>query len=171
MQYVCLSNKHLVLASKLCLCTFYTCSWFGPSVVWTHAPFLSSFWFSSDELRCKPTLLTNFKKNPKQITSSFLVLSLHRQFIMFSYFAVLEACLNTNSQGPPATRHGSTSVIMRCLGLQEPTCVHVYTRACACHSWHSTPAGSVIVCSLGRIALLNCSGGSRNALIYTVLRL
>lgn len=124
MQYVCFSNKHLVLASKLCvyflhlrlvrpICCLDTCS------------FPVDFWFSCDKLRCKPALLMKFKK-PKQITSSssFLVLSLHRQLSMFSYFPLLEACLNANSRDPPATCHGATSVIMRCLGLHMHTCEH-----------------------------------------------
>lgn len=152
-----------------CVCVLFT-----PAVGSTHLLFghmLLSCWLLVLQWRAamQTYFVNEISKKTKQITSSFLVLSLHRQFIVFSYFPVLEACLNTNSQGPPAARHGATSVIMRCLGLQEPTCVHVYTRVCACHAWHSTPAGSVIVCSLGRIGLLNCSGGSRNALIYTVL--
>lgn len=40
---------------------------------------------------------------------------------------------------------------------------------CACHSWHSTPAKSVILCSLGRIGHLNYSQSCGNALIYTVV--
>lgn len=88
---------------------------------------------------------------------------------MFSYFPVLEACLNTNSRGAPqqhvTVQHLSLWSVWVCKSQHAYMCTHV----CACHGWHSTPAGSVIVCSLGRIGLLNCSGGSRNALIYTVL--
>lgn len=119
--------------------------WLNPSVVWTHA--LSS---------CFPVVLhrdasiqTCFcykkRKLPLSLSHSTHVLKLFfHDFLLF--FTRVQLCSHRGVGSVPENQRSGTTGCSVChyevFGFPAYMCVHV----CACHSWHSTPAQSVILC-------------------------
>ena len=136
------SNKPFIYSKTVC-CVFTPSSWLVARPICcldTCVLFLSS---RGSPWRRFNTNLFLLQKKKRTLPLS---LSLHSHIktsvflpeCSFTPTGVLEACPKANGRAPQA----AASVIMRCWGLQHGANIHV----CACHSWHSTPAKSVILC-------------------------
>lgn len=145
--------------------------WLSPSVVWTHAVASCCLLILQGDASIQPFC---YKKLPS------FSLHLHMNTKNSFKFFLHECSFTPEGGGPcvgaawnpvfrpqqhPGEQHLSLWGVWVC--NMEPT--YMCTHVCACHSWHSTPARSVILCSLCWIWLFNYSQGCRNALINTVV--
>lgn len=107
------------------------------------------FWISSDELRCKPTLFFRIflKRNNFLFLGPLPTQTVYYHVLLFSSFGSVP---KHQQSRPPSNTSQCNICHYEVFGFARAnmrTCV--CTRVCTCHGWHSTPAGSVIVCLLG----------------------
>lgn len=116
-------------------------SWLGPSVVWTHTYALFLLAHESQGREEKPSSVSfSLRITTFHFPTHFPVV-----LFKFGFNPVLETCPKVNDRAPvqhPRVQHLSLWSVWVCNMEPMYMCAHV----CACHSWHSTPAQSVVPC-------------------------
>lgn len=159
---MCLSNKRLVFASQLCLCTFYTCSWLVARPI---CCLVLSCWLLVLQWRAA---MQSYFVNEILKNNNFLFLCpLPPQTV---YHVILFSSVGSvpkhQQSGPPSNMSQCNICHYEVFGFARAnicTCVHTCVRM----SWLAFHTCWLCYCVF--TGLLNCSEGSRNALIYTVL--